>query len=225
MGKKIPVLGGIILLALTNNWFHKIFSQNITIAIILLVITIGLSFRINNAVSNRMTPIFFVLLLIIDIFIILTNFDQNLITHSNLELAYLQQRETYYPHQIGKLFHNQLMLALFKYERNLFTNFDLNQFFFGGHPRLRSYALDFEKFPIYYLPFFLYGIIWLFAKDRRLSKLYFIFTIIILILTAFLNPSYYLGPITLYPILSSFIFVGFYQSFIQVFNNIKSIKR
>lgn len=90
-------------------------------------------------------------------------------------------------------------------QRNFFETIDPNVYFFGGHPRERVWANDFEKFPfIFIFPFFigLYNLIiqkkWLFIYN------FFIGTILLAII-GHKNP---LGPFILFPFIVIFTTSG-----------------
>lgn len=222
MFKKVVIILGIMLLVITTPWFQRILSKDILIAIVILIQTIGLSLYINGLGSKTIGLWSFIAILMLSIFLLSTQFDKSLVNHSNLELAYLQQRSNY--HKIGTILHNKYTLSLFKYQRNFFTNLDFNQFFFGGQPRFRPYALDFSKFPIFYLPFFLYGIFWLLTFKAKLIINFMACLLCILLFTAFVNPSFKLGPYVMLPIITSLVFTGFYQplkSLLKVLKNQK----
>lgn len=208
--KALAILAVLLVIIFITPWFQKILAADKIIAIILFIETYGLSLYLTNPDFKKVAIFTFSGLLILSTFLVITQFDKNLVNHSNLDLAYLQQRRSYYPYKLGSFFHNQYTLSIFYYQRNFFTNLDFNQFFFGGQPRLRPYALDFEKFPILYLPFFLYGIILLFSK-RKLFVRFVTFTTFILIFAAFANPSFQLGPYIIFPIITSLVFMGLYQ--------------
>lgn len=211
MLKKIVMILGIVVLAITTPWFQRILSKDIFIAIIILVQTIGLFLYINGLGSKTIGLCSFIAILMLSIFLLSTQFDKGLINHSKLDLVYLKQRSNYYPHERGVIIHNKYTLSLFKLQRNFFSNIDFNQFFFGGRPRFRPFALDFPKLPIFYLPFFLYGIFSLLTFKPKLFVSFIAFSLFILLITAFINPSFELGPYVMLPIITSLVFTGFYQ--------------
>jgi hypothetical protein len=96
------------------------------------------------------------------------------------------------------------------------TNLDFNQFFSGGRPRLRPYALDFEKYPLADIIFFIYGLWWVVKYRQKIFLLLAGFIGIILLITSFVTPNYLLGPYSLYPLVGSIICAGLYQLIIKV---------
>lgn len=90
---------------------------------------------------------------------------------------------------------NNLVIALSRLEENLYTNLDLNRYFFGGFPRNKPG--DFEKFPFAYLPFFILGIYAL-IKKKFLKKLGILWGLSLVLLT-YIGTDNRLGPFILFP--------------------------
>ena len=97
------------------------------------------------------------------------------------------------------------MIALSRLEENLFTDLDLNRYFFGGFPRNKPE--DFEKFPYVYLPIFLIGI-YASLKKGTPKELGFLLVMSLLLL-AFIGNDNKLGPFILFPFFVLSIFKGF----------------
>lgn len=186
-------------------------EKSILIASILILITLGLTLGQLKLIPNKIVAATYCSLIVLALFFLLANFDKNLIYPSSLDRAINQHRQNYYPYRLGEVIHNNYSLGIFKYERNIFTNLSLNQYFFSGQPRLRAYALDFDKFYTFYLPFFLTGLIWLFLKENKQFTIFLTVQLLILGLVAFTDPVNNLGPLPLYPSLTSLIALGFYK--------------
>ena len=90
---------------------------------------------------------------------------------------------------------NSFIIALSRLEENLYSNLDINKYFFGGFPRNKPE--DFEKFPFAYLPVFISGIFILVKK--KLFKELVNYLVIPLLLLGYLGSDNKLGPFILFP--------------------------
>lgn len=199
-----------ILLAIFSAWTLRIFQDNK----LLIVFQVILAILLFLTLSSRLPKIFNLLIsfaLIINcLFFVITHFDQDLTQTSALEQSYITTRQNYYPHGLGRFIHNNYSLSFYKLERNFFTNLDFNQFFFGGAPRYRPYALDFNKFPLFFLPFFIFGIYQLMKKISE-QKIIVSTILIALVIVILGNPDYSLGIYPLYPVILSITSYGVYK--------------
>ena len=148
-------LTAVILVSLTNFWIWKVLSHSFLLGFILILISVFLVFKVKLATT--------VLLLLLGMYLIKTNFDTGLIVNSPLESNQLANRYEYYAQDFGNIYKNRIGLYLnykllpffSKYERNLAYNLDPNLYFFANHPRERAGVAEFEKFPAVFLPFFI----------------------------------------------------------------------
>lgn len=191
-------LGLVSLLSLAatlfNPWFWRISSSSIILALIILTAAIVLS----AALTFRYQKLFIlasVILIGLSIYLVVFDFDRNLLTSSGIEKAALETRVSYYPHHLGKILHNNYTLTAYKIERNFITNLSFSQFFFDGKPRLRGYAYDYPKLTPSYLAFFILGVI--FIYPMRVSRIYVALVFIVLLILSLFNPNSGLGPIPL----------------------------
>lgn len=90
-------------------------------------------------------------------------------------------------------------------QRNFFETVDPNVYFFGGHPRERVWASDFEKFPyIFIFPFF-YGLYFFLLRRNYLHYFIFFSSIILLSIVGHINS---LGSFILFPVVVVLISEG-----------------
>lgn len=99
---------------------------------------------------------------------------------------------------------NNFIIALSRLEENLYSNLDINKYFFGGFPRNKPE--DFEKFPFAYLPVFIIGFFILVKK--KLFKELVICLVIPLMLLSYLGTDNKLGPFILLPFFILTFFKG-----------------
>lgn len=199
-----------ILLAFFSAWTFKIFQDNKLLTIFQIILAILLFLTLSSKLSKKFNLIICFALIINCLFFVITHFDPDLTQISALEKSYITTRQNYYPHGLGKYIHNNYSLSFYRIERNFFTNLDFNQFFFGGAPRFRSYALDFDKFPLLFLPFFIFGVYKLMKKVKQ-EKIIAGTILIGLIICSLGNPDYIVGIYPLYPIILAITSFGIYK--------------
>lgn len=130
-------------------------------------------------------------------------FDTTLFNLSEEEIFRINERRSYYPLNLGKLFQNKLTESVYKFENNVFQNLDLNLYFFATHPRERLGINEFEKYYSITLPLFLIG--FFIAIFKRKLFIYFILGVLI---SAFLTSTLIIGPVLLYPFMNLSIVLG-----------------
>lgn len=119
------------------------------------------------------------------------------------ELGLLNQRRSFYPSNfLGKLLENKFGVYSSHYLTNISYGLDINFYFFASHPRERLGYTEFQRLPVWLLPFFLFGI---FTQLKRhhyvLTVYYFTSLFIVSFFVPFDNYAYVLYP---FFILSSF---------------------
>lgn len=89
-------------------------------------------------------------------------------------------------------------IAVSNFGKNFFENIDPNLYFFANHPRERAGVWEFEKLPLLFLPFFLYGLFLTVNSSKFLLLLLGGMTPIIL--TSVIGNANPLGPFSLFPV-------------------------
>ena len=199
-----------LFIVFSNFWIYKIFTQNVpagaTLAITSLVIVIKTGSK----------------LIILGLFILLflqtqTTSTKNLVLLDNDEQRVQSERIRSYPLiyiDLGIkviwlkpeiwIEQNSFIIALSRLEENLYSNLDINKYFFGGFPRNKPE--DFEKFPFAYLPVFILGIFILVKKKLFKELVYFL--VMPLLFLAYLGSDNKLGPFILFPFFTLTFFKG-----------------
>lgn len=106
-------------------------------------------------------------------------------------------RLAFYRLDLKNFFEGNINIASFRIQRNFFESLDPNVYFFGGHPRERVWANDFEKFPFTYIFPFVIGAYQLIRRKNLVVGLWFICSVLLLSLIGHKNP---LGPFIFFPI-------------------------
>lgn len=201
----------IFVVNLTSSWFVRISIENYLISIVLLVLSGLIFLTLIDQISQKMGLIVFGCLIVLAIIFSYKNFDTSLMTPNALEIHNTTTRQGYYFNRFGPWIHNKYTLGIYKYQRNFLTNLGFNQYFFGGEPRFRPFALDFAKFPLIDLLFFLIGLLFLLKLKKQKLIVFLGFSILILLIVSVANPSYMLGLYPLYPLVTSVIMLGVYK--------------
>ena len=200
---------------LTNFWLWKILLENIFLAILLCVLSFLLFF--GNSFKDKKKFYLIILPVALLIFTIVFNVsvDRQLFKPSDIEIAQRNFRDTYYGRELNRLYLNKVSLFYFKnlsyplqkLQKNIFTNLDINLYFFASHPLERGGVDEFQKFPAIFLIPFLIGIFnSLFNfKKNIVMNIYFICAIVGASLT---RETYDLGPVFMFPVVAVFSAVG-----------------
>ncbi len=212
----ILLISTVLLISLTSGWFYLIIKRELVSAIVLLVLSIGLSFELAKLGTRWLRGFCLVGLILFSVLFTYTHLAKEIFKPNVLDLNFIETRQSYYPYHLGKLIHNKYTLLLYKYQRNLFTNLSFNQFFFGGEPRFRPYAFDFEKYPLFYLIFFLYGLFCIFRLQKKFARFFLVYFFIVLLILAFADPGFDLGLYPLYPIITAILSFGIYNLIINL---------
>ncbi len=195
----------IFLIAISNFWIWKIFTQSPFLAIVLILLSIFLILRLK--------VLSLILLVFLSAFLLKNSFDTNLLYVSPLEKDKLENRHEYYAQSLGRIYKNRISIYLHKtvspyvsrYEKNLAYNLDPNLYFFASHPRERLGIDEFVKFPLIALPFFLIGLGVLFSGKYNFLLIYAIASVFV---SGFLFPGYRLGPVLMFPFMTVTLYLG-----------------
>lgn len=222
--KKILVLLGVTFL---NFWVWRILQINILLAAILIFLT----FFLFKLVTEKKFRIWifcltFILFSLSSFIIIRSDFDNKLLSFTPEDQVKLNERHFYYAKDLGRFFLNSKVLNYYKnyslpvhkFEGNLFSNLDLNLYFFASHPRERAGVSEFEKYSPLYLPFFIIGVLVLIYLGYIGIGVYLIAATLA---SAFVSSSYIIGPILFFPLIN----ICITQGLIYTVNFVKDFKR
>lgn len=95
---------------------------------------------------------------------------------------------------------------VYRLQRNFFEVIDPNIYFFGGHPRERVWANDFEKFPFIFIFPFLIGLYYFIVQKKWL---FFFVSSINVLLLSFIGHKNPLGSFILFPVIVVLTSEGF----------------
>lgn len=200
-----------LFLVFSNFWIYKIFSQNLFIGILLVVVTVVL-------LLNQREKVLLVCLGILLFVQYQTTEIKSLTNLDNDEQRVQQERIRSYPLTYIDIFgkvawlkpeiwieQNETAIAASRIEENLFENLDLNKYFFAGFPRNEN--SDFEKFPFIFLPIFISGLINLISKKQY--RIIFLTLFVPVILMSVIGNENKLGPFSLFPFFMFILTNGF----------------
>lgn len=201
----------VVLISFTSEWLFVVFKKEPIIAVVLFTLSIGLSFELARLGTKWLRGFCLVGLIVFSVLFTYTHLAKEIFKPSVLDINIIETRQSYYPYHLGKLIHNKYTLFFYKIQRNFLTNISFNQFFFGGEPRFRPYALDFEKYSLFYLIFFLYGLFCILRLQKKIIKFFLVYLFVILLILVFADPGFDLGLYPLYPIITAILSFGIYN--------------
>ncbi len=168
----------------------------------------------------------FILFTLTSFMMIRSGSDKGLLSPTPEDQIKLNDRHFYYAKELDKLFLNRKVLnyyknyslPVYKFEGNLFSNLDFNLYFFSSHPRERAGIGEFEKYSPLFLPFFILGMLLMIYRVSIWAAGYLIVSVFV---SAFISPTYELGPILFFPLINICITLGLIYSL----NFIKILKK
>ncbi len=202
-------------------WIFKIASVNFIVLLVLLLHTFSIFFKFKK--------LFVISLLALLFFQYKTTTPQSLTLLDNDEQRIHQIRlKEYNPsnHYLRVIFfrldlkfflEGSFSTALDRLQRNFFEGIDLNVYFFGGHPRQRVWASDFEKLPYFLVIPFLVGLYQTLIRKKYLILISASSAIALLTVIGHKNE---MGPFVLLPSILVIIYFGT----IDVWQFLKSIR-
>lgn len=204
----------LLVVIFSASWSWHIFKLNPLIFFILIIFNL-LLLRITLKPAAGIVKLITVTLFLALLFYILQNgFDKSIWVMSPDQILKQNKRHIFYSADLRKLYTNKI--SLYYYTRlseplaglqsNLFSNLDINLYFFSSHPRERAGKIEFEKYSFLVLPFFLIGTFSVIKKRYLSLKLYFLGA---LSMSAFVSSNYSLGPILFFPLINVVVTLGF----------------
>ena len=198
----------LFLVIIISPWTWVIADTSLIIFIVL-IITSVLIYRslYLNELSNLYNKTVICLFLIAYFHLITNSFDKSLIEIYKKGTPLISKRQEYFSRELGKIYRNRYGIfyfnkiepVLFKYLNNISYAIDLQTYFLPINENAKS------KYPIYFIPFLLVGLFYIIEKPK---KLFFITTILSILLLGFINTRNSIGPMLLYPIIGSIISLG-----------------
>lgn len=206
-----------VLVIILSPWWWRIAQRNFLVSLLIFLLSLVM-FQYFYLFKSKNILLLIGLTVILSFVSINEGFDNSIFTSSALDIQQYNKRHEFYAVDLGKIYTNRFSLTyfkeynlpLFKLQRNIFSTLDPNSYFLKGHPRERSGIDEFKKYSIIFLPFFLIGTVYYIYKAS--SKI-LIYLLPILLVSALVSPSFYLGPILFFPVINLMITVGIVLSF------------
>lgn len=200
----------LILVTFANPWIWRLWNNNLTVFLLAVVTTFILWISLYTKFINKLWILSILLFLGLLYFQFSSTKPQSLTLLDNDEQRVRSLRLSFYnpsSHYMRVLFahlnlknflEGDFNIASTRWQRNFFETIDPNVYFFGGHPRGRVWANDFEKFPFIFVLPFLLGLYSLINKKQLLFWSLLGFTIFIV---SFWGHKNTLGPFVIFPFL------------------------
>lgn len=200
----------IIFVILLSPWSWSIFSQNWFIGIcgISLSFLLLLNFASYRRLSQQLKVGIICLWTILFIYLFIVSFDKNLFYISETQYIdvlkkqeiYSREFKRYYKNKLGIYYFNKIEPFIYRYSNNISNLFNFENLFTSNYDENKT------RFPIFFLPPMIFGLFYLL---KFFNKEYAYFTIIILLLSGFLDTKNSLGSIIIYPVVCANIGLGF----------------
>lgn len=203
-----------IFIILITPWTWKILDNNISLGLLLILITVVLVRLLVNSERNfRLIPLLCLFFAVASIVSLQSGFDRNSFKPNVNEEVRLNKRHNYYAGNLKGFFLNKYSLNFYKnyqpylnkFERNFFFSLDPNLYFFASHPRERAGVNEFEKYPSAYFFIFILGFIYYLQKRNLIIFFYLLAASFV---SGFVSPGFVLGPVILFPFISATISLG-----------------
>lgn len=208
----------LLVILLLTPWTRYLIKNDLLLAVALITFNFFLVNVVFNKSNNITKGIAFALFLFLIFYSFKNGFDKNIWVMSPMEIVKQNKRHNFYANDFGKLYTNKVSLYYFskisnpftKIQQNLFSNLDLNLYFFASHPRERAGNFEFEKYYFVFLPVFFFGLIsavrnGVFTNRFNILGIYFISVVFI---SALISQNYILGPILFFPFINIVLTLG-----------------
>lgn len=207
---------------LANFWIYWIFEYNFFIGELLIIETVLLVISVFPGKNKLVCILSFIILFLLSLFLLSNHFDKNIFSISTVESIRISKRQSFYAHELGKIYQNKIGLFYFdnlriifgKISDNFFTSLDLNLYFF---PSLVS---EYGKFSLILSPLFLLGVLFIIKNVKKIPLIYLLITLCVNALTRWDSK---IGPLMMFPFLSLCIVAGFVKIIEKIRNLVSSI--
>lgn len=193
-----------------NVWIYKIGQESLVVLLVCLAAATSFIFYLSQ--KNKYSPYFVLFSFLALIFIQLRNFEPIKFAElSNDEARVRDERLSLYSADVLRLGYyleaKPEVVATRRVFKSFLKEFDLNAYFFAGHPRERLGVKEFEKFPYILLPVFLFGA---YEAVKKKKHIFGLFIIPLLIIASDKNSEF--PKFALFPFFTSLIYLGLVQS-------------
>lgn len=202
-----------IFLIIIAPWSWRILKRDLLVATLIFSSSILIYLIFSAHKANKYIFLFLLLSIIIFVLMFKNGFDQSIFVKSALDIQRYNNRHEYLARELDKAYKNRFSIffydriyqPIYKIQRNIFSNLDLNLYFFASHPRERVGVEEFEKYPFILLPIFIGGLLYLLKKQTRTI---FLYLVLITLLSSMISPKYELGPLLFFPFINLSLTLG-----------------
>lgn len=196
-----------------NPWWWVIIQRNIWIGLLIFILSLVVFVYFWQIKSTKILLVLVMLTTTVFFVAVREAFDESVFRNSALDIQQLSKRHEFYAKGLGKLYTNRVSLTYFKnfnlplskLQHNFFANLDPNLYFFASHPRERLGVEEFQKYSPLFLFFFIIGSLYSIYVPRLA---FFVYLIIISLVSSVVSSKYYLGPVLFFPLLNYLITTG-----------------
>lgn len=188
-----------------NPWIWKIWGENWIAALVLIFLTAFYLAYLFGFIRRVSLSFLITALVFSGLVLFVAGIDPRLKNPDPIQIWAINERRGLYPAPVGRLFQNKAVLTLDKITGNIYSSLDPNLYFFATHPRERVGISEFSKISPWFIPLFLVGLyFWL----KSFRKIYLLPLVLSLLLSAVSDPASSVGPIAMFPMISSLIAFG-----------------
>lgn len=215
----------LIFVLIFNLWIWKISSSNILLALIIFITSI-LLYLYYFTKEVKILAVFVLFFLTVLIYQITLSDSYDLVYLDNDEQRIQSQRFKEYPPVHLQILNRHIwikaenffekrkeFLAYTRFTQNFIDNLDINRYFFGGYPRQKPVRIDFEKFPVIFLPFFIIGF---FISFKKKNLWIFLLIFLTVSLSAYLGNKNRLGLFAAFPFFVLLIVLGLQSTYAYI---------
>lgn len=211
----------LLVITFSNFWIWRILKDNFVVGILLIILSFLFLRQIVAKFQIYQLLILTFTCLLIGFLTLRVGSDTGIFITSPQDLPQLNKRHGFYALELGPLFTNRFSQKAYKYfgppifklEKNLFSNLDINLYFFASHPRERGTG-EFEKYSWVLLFPFILGLF----SVMKYIKVMGTYLIGAAFVSMFLDPAYPLGPVLFFPLINVLIVFGLI-SFLNIFKD------
>lgn len=218
--KLIFILLTVLVVSLLNFWIYWIFEYNFFLGEILVIETMMLFISILFQKDRIIIILIFMILSFLSFSLLKNHLDNNIFSVSTVESTRIIRRQQFYANELGKIYQNRIGIFYFDNLRLIFSKLSSN--FFSALDLGRYFSptslLEYEKFPLICAPFFIIGLLYLFAKIKIIPLIYLLVTLIV---SSFTTLDAKLAPLLVFPFISCCIALGF----IKLLGSIKVLSK
>lgn len=188
-----------------NPWIWKIWEENWIAALVLIFVTAFYLAYLFGFIRKATLSFLITALVFSGLIVVVAGIDPRLGNPDPVQIWTINERRGLYPASVGRLFQNKAVFTLDKITGNIYSSLDPNLYFFAAHPRERAGISEFSKISPWFIPIFLAG---LYFWIKSFQKIFLLPLVLSLLLSAVSDPASSVGPVAMFPFVSSLIAFG-----------------